>query len=117
MYHARATVLREGRWVRGFASCLAVLWTSAGPLRAQEIAARTAAILETPDSADVVASDAYLAGGFHRFLLGGHYRRVWATPIRVPVLDLQRYAGGLTPKERGGGFQTRSLQLTSADGR
>lgn len=69
------------------------------------------------DSVDVVASRAYLAGGFHRFLLGGRYRRVWAAPIRVPVLDLRHFAGGLTPKERGGGFQTRSLQLSSADGR
>ena len=43
--------------------------------------------------------------------------RLWTTPIRVPVLDLDRFAGGLTPTERGGGKQTRSLRFAAADGR
>ena len=104
MYHGRAAVL-------------AVSCVCAAPVNAQQIAARTATPIAPTDSADVVASEAYLAGGFHRFLLGGHYRRVWAAPIRVPVLDLRSYAGGLTPKERGGGAQTQSLQFEAADGR
>jgi hypothetical protein len=95
---------------------LPALW---GPAAAQEqsIAGHSARTAAHPDSLDVVASDAYLAGGMHRFLLGGKYRRVWAAPVRVPILDLHRYAGGLVPVERGGGFQTRSLRLRSADGR
>jgi hypothetical protein len=36
--------------------------------------------------------------------------------VQVPLLDLASYAGGLTPEELGGGLQTRSLKLKSADG-
>jgi hypothetical protein len=51
-----------------------------------------------------------------RFILGDTYRDLWTTPIRVPVLDLRRFAGGLTPTKTGGGNQTRSLRFVSADG-
>jgi hypothetical protein len=37
--------------------------------------------------------------------------------VQVPLLDLETYAGGLTPEELGGGLQTRSLKLKSAEGR
>lgn len=69
------------------------------------------------DTVIVVPSEAYRAGAFHRFLLGSGYREVWATPIRVEVLDLDAYAGGLRPLERGGGAQTSSLRMEGADGR
>ncbi len=59
----------------------------------------------------------YRAGWFHRALFGSHYRDLWATPIRIPVLDLQTFAGGLHPTRRGGGKQTKTLRLESADGR
>src|SRR5690606_32440142 len=59
----------------------------------------------------------YGAGGLKRTLLGGGYRDLWTTPIRVPVLDLGRFAGGLTPVELGSGMQTISLRLRGADGR
>ena len=68
------------------------------------------------DSATVTAGAQYRAGGFHRFLFGGTYRDLWTTPIRVPVLDLRSFAGGLRPTEAGGGKQTTSLHLISADG-
>ncbi|HKT60846.1 MAG TPA: BamA/TamA family outer membrane protein, partial [Gemmatimonadales bacterium] len=45
------------------------------------------------------------------------YRDLWATPIRVPILDLHQFAGGLNPTERGGGKQTKSLRFKGADGR
>jgi len=59
----------------------------------------------------------YAAGGLHRWLFGAHYRDLWTTPVRVPVLDLRRFAGGLRPTGRGGGKQTRSLRFEGADGR
>jgi Omp85 superfamily domain len=65
----------------------------------------------------VTPGPGYAAGGFHRWLFGAHYRNLWTTPIRVPVLDLQQFAGGLTPTERGGGKQTKSLRFKGADGR
>ena len=63
------------------------------------------------DSVTVVPGQHYHAGGFHRFLFGAGYRDLWVTPIRAPVLDLSRYAGGLTPSGRGGFGQTTSLHL------
>ena len=65
----------------------------------------------------VAPSERYAAGGLHRFLFGAHYRDLWGTTVQVPVLSLDTFAGGLTPSERGGGQQTRSLQLEAEDGR
>ena len=53
----------------------------------------------------------------HRTLWGSNYRRLWTTPIDVPVLDLQRDYGGLRATEQGGGRQTSSLRLVAGDGR
>lgn len=69
------------------------------------------------DSVTVVAGAQYRAGGLHRFFFGTHYRDLWTTPIRVPVLDLKTYGGGLTPLQRGGGMQTVSLRFRGADGK
>src|SRR5688572_33219047 len=59
------------------------------------------------DSVTVQASQKYGASGVHRFLLGDNYRDHWARPIRVPVLHLDKFAGGLTALEEGGNAQTR----------
>jgi len=54
----------------------------------------------------------------HRGRITGHrYRDLWTTPIEVEVLDLSRFAGGLTPLRAGGGHQTKSLRMASGDGR
>jgi hypothetical protein len=77
---------------------------------APPVAAQTADTVVAP-------GPGYAAGGFHRWLFGSHYRKLWTTPIRVPVLDLRTFAGGLRPTERGGGQQTKSLRFHGADGR
>ena len=69
------------------------------------------------DSITVAAGERYRAGGLHRFFFGSHYRDLWTMPIRVPVLHLQEFGGGLKPTQRGGGMQTKSLRLAGADGR
>ncbi len=69
------------------------------------------------DSVSVIPGPGYAAGSSHRFFWGDHYRDTWTTAIRVPVLDLQRFAGGLTPISAGGGFQTKSLWLRGTDGK
>lgn len=51
------------------------------------------------------------------FWMGSNYRKEWTTPIKVPVVDLSKEKGGLTPTKRGGGKQTRSLRLTDPAGR
>jgi hypothetical protein len=82
----------------------ALLLLAAGPLAAQ----RTAVVVPGPE---------YEAGSLHEFLLGRDYRPLWTTPVRVEVLDLGTFAGGITPTETGGGNQTKSLRFRGADGR
>lgn len=65
----------------------------------------------------VVAGERYEAGPLIRLLDGDGYRTEWTTPIRVPVLDPERFAGGLRVIQMGGGFATESLQMLGADGR
>lgn len=64
-----------------------------------------------------VAGERYRAGGLHRFLLGADYRDLWASPVELPVLDLQHFAGGLRPVRRVGGQETKGLAFKGADGR
>ena len=68
------------------------------------------------DSVVVMAGETYKAGRFHRFLLGDNYRDEWTTPIKVPVLNLRTFHGGLRPLKAGGGAQTISLRFAASDG-
>ncbi|HEX9130352.1 MAG TPA: hypothetical protein VF850_14410 [Gemmatimonadaceae bacterium] len=68
------------------------------------------------DSVVVVPGEIYKAGSFHRLLLGDNYRDLWTTPIKVPVLDLKAFHGGLKPTKKGGGAQTVSLRFDAGDG-
>ncbi|RYY84756.1 MAG: hypothetical protein EOO15_18620, partial [Chitinophagaceae bacterium] len=67
------------------------------------------------DSVVVPASLQYKRPGIlNRVLLGGNYRSLWETPVKLPVFHIR--AMGFKPKELGGGNQTLSLQLTDAKG-
>jgi len=68
------------------------------------------------DSVVVVPGEIFKAGSLHRFLLGDNHRDAWTTPIKVPILNLRTFHGGLRPTKTGGGAQTRSLRFTAADG-
>lgn len=68
------------------------------------------------DSVAMAASMRYQVGSFWRFLLGSTYRDLWTTPVRAPVLDLDRYAGGLKPLKEGGGNQSKNLRFAAANG-
>jgi hypothetical protein len=83
-------------------------------LHAVAASAQSAAPL---DSVTVTPGQEYHASGLTRFLVGSGYRDLWTEPIRVPVLDLDRFAGGLTPMRVGqSGGQTWSLHTRGADG-
>lgn len=69
------------------------------------------------DTVTIAPGPQYSAGWFHRWLFGSHYRDLWTTPLRVPVLDLDAVDGGLTPLRKGGGTQTTSLRFRAASGR
>src|SRR5438093_8196330 len=81
------------------------------------LAGQTAAPAAPATRQTVVAGARYRAGWLHRLFLGAHYRDLWATPIDVDVLDLSRFAGGLTPTGCGGRRQTKVLRLLGKDGR
>src|SRR5437762_7549232 len=61
------------------------------------------------DSVTMPASTRYQRSGFAQAFFGHSWRNAWSVPIRVPVLDLGTYAGGLEPYKEGGGSQTKSL--------
>jgi hypothetical protein len=98
--------------VAAFIVMASIVMTSAtaSTLAGQDAAARGLDTVVTPGAR-------YRAGGLHTLLFGRHYRDLWATPLRVEVLDLERFAGGLHPTRRGGGKQTRSLRFKGGDGR
>ena len=58
----------------------------------------------------------YRASGFRRWFAGDHWREAWLLPIKVPVLNLATFGGGLTPIEHGGGQEAVSLHMQGADG-
>jgi hypothetical protein len=65
---------------------------------------------------EVIPGEQFKSGWFKEFFMGSHWRDVWAVPIKVEVLNLNEFAGGLTPIKKGGGFQTKSLRLMGNDG-
>jgi hypothetical protein len=64
----------------------------------------------------VIPGEEYKAGAIHRFFFGNHWRDLWITPIDVPVLDPEKFSGGLIPVQRGGGMQTKSLRFRNNKG-
>lgn len=69
------------------------------------------------DSVIVVAGKEYKRSGFFQLLWGKNRRREWLAPTKVPVVFLDTVHGGLTPYQRGGGNESKSLRLTSAQGK
>ena len=68
-----------------------------------------------PDSATVVIGEDFAAGGFHRAMLGDNYRDLWTRQVRLPVLHLSTFAGGVKALRVSGGKQTRSLRIAGPD--
>ncbi len=69
----------------------------------------------SPQDTTVRAGAHYSAGGLHRFLFGQDYRDLWTTSVRVEVLNMRTFGGGLTPTTAGGGRQTKSLRFRGND--
>lgn len=57
------------------------------------------------------------AGAVKRLFFGDLNRDIWATPLKVPYLDIHYDKGGLTPIKKGGGQQTLSLRMQGGDGK
>jgi len=54
--------------------------------------------------------------GFHKWLLGKNYRKLWALPVKLKVFHLETEKGGLKITGTGGGNQTSSLDLVDSAG-
>jgi hypothetical protein len=87
------------------------------PLLAQTAAGQLASRTSPhEDSVSIAPGAQYAAGGLHQFFFGKSYRTLWKTPLRVPVLDLARFAGGIKPTKLSGGKQTKSLRFETQNG-
>lgn len=53
----------------------------------------------------------------HRFFFGEGYRKLWAQPVKVRVMNMQKEKGGMKILQLGGGMETRSLRLQDASGK
>ncbi len=71
----------------------------------------------TQDTVVAAPGPRYAAGGLHRLLLGDDWRELWRTPLTLPVLDIETFAGGLKPEEEGGGNQSITLHMEDGRGR
>ena len=63
------------------------------------------------DSVTAAAGPQYVRGKIGRLFLGAHYRDVWATPVRYPVLDLNTDTLDLIPDRQAGGRGETALKL------
>lgn len=68
------------------------------------------------DTVTVVPEADFKGSALHNFIFGKHWRDLWTTPLKFPVLDIDSFAGGLTPLKKGGGQQTKSLRFIGKDG-
>ena len=67
-----------------------------------------------PDSVEAAPGIQYRRSGLGEFFLGKHYRFLWATPVKLKVLNLK--AEGLHITKRGGGMQTTSFSIEDENG-
>jgi hypothetical protein len=86
------------------------------PNAASTVGTPAASPAAKPEVRTVVAGKEFDRSGKWRFWFGGGFRKAWATPIEVPVLDLATEAGGLTPLRQVGGLQTEGLAMKGANG-
>ncbi|GAA4318282.1 hypothetical protein GCM10023149_16300 [Mucilaginibacter gynuensis] len=70
------------------------------------------------DSTIVAIHPAYdNVSGVHRWLFGENFRKEWAMPVKLPVIRISQWNGGLQPVKQGGGMQSTSLRLKDANGK
>jgi hypothetical protein len=86
------------------------------PIDSSHLAKSKIVVPKFPDSVTVAAASYYKAGSFKKWLMGANYRKEWTEPVRVPVFNIGKEAGGLKVTKEGGGMQTKNLRLENKDG-
>jgi hypothetical protein len=64
-----------------------------------------------------IAPEYNQVSAFHRKFLGENYRKLWATPVRMRILNIGRERGGLEIVQLGGGNQTKSIRFKDPQGK
>ena len=93
---------------------VSIVSRAAGAVLALSVLASAASAQETKT---VTVGPEYAAGGAQRFWLGEGYRDLWTTPVALPVVDLKKDFGGLTPVRQVGQAQSVGLAMKGGDGR
>ena len=73
--------------------------------------------IDTSEYIIIEASKNYEKRASYQKKWGEHYRKEWATPVKVKKVMLDTLAGGLVPYDAGGGRQSKSLRLKDKQGR
>lgn len=73
-------------------------------------------ILPATQKSTIYAEKLTKRGKIYRWLWGEHYRKYYALPIEAKTANISELNGGFTPFREGGGNQSNSLRLKSADG-
>lgn len=69
------------------------------------------------ESASIYSEKEVEKSNFHKYIWGARYRKYYGTKVNVPTVNLDTLFGGLTPTRKGGGHQSKSLQLINKDGK
>ena len=68
-------------------------------------------------TASVYSEKEITKSGFHKYIWGERYRAYYGAKVNVPTVNLDTLFGGLTPTRKGGGHQSKSLQLMNKEGK
>ncbi len=69
------------------------------------------------ESASVYLDKEVEKSKFYKYIWGERYRKYYGTKVNVPTVNLDTLFGGLTPTRKGGGHQSKSLQLIDKEGK
>ncbi len=103
-------------WLKYFAGFVAIVLTGCF----QTLQAQTYIVSDSPfikGTTVVIPGKEYKRSGYHNFFWGEHYRKEWATPVRVENFHLDSAHGGLIPFLPGDERQSKSLHLKDKDGK
>jgi hypothetical protein len=64
-----------------------------------------------------IAAQYDAVSSLHRKFFGENYRKLWATPVKMRILNIQQEKGGLKILQLGGGNQTKSIRFEDAAGK
>lgn len=67
--------------------------------------------------ASVYSEEEINKSGFYKYIWGERYRKYYGTQVSAPTVNLDTLFGGLKPYRKGGGHQSKSLQLINKEGK